>query len=424
MALAAFAFAMLITATGAAAQTEAVLYGFNSNGVGGDYPAGVVMGASGNLYGTTLYGGSGSCPQFDGGCGTVFELTPNGSGGWTKRTLHNFAKNGKDGFFPTTGLVFDKAGNLYGTTQQGGTHHYGTVYELTPQANGNWIEKILHNFSYNGTDGTFPKAGVVFDKAGNLYGTTFEGGSFSCSPFLLGCGTVFELAPASEGKVWTETILHNFANNGTDGNTPCCGELVLDGAGDLYGVTGAGGTNNYGAVFELTPTGGGNWTETVLHSFSSGTGDGYFPQGGLTLDGKGNLYGTTVYGGAYGYGTVFELTPAGGGSWTEAIIHSFEQTISGTDGSVPSSDLVIDSAGNLYGTAGDGLYSLGVVFELSPAAGASWSEAILHNFQQTIPGTDGYTPGPMLVFDGSGNLYGTTYYGGADNGGTVFELTP
>ena len=227
-----------------------------------------------------------------------------------------------------------------------------------------------------------------------------------------------------EGKVWTETILHNFANNGTDGNTPCCGELVLDGAGDLYGVTGAGGTNNYGAVFELTPTGGGNWTETVLHSFSSGTGDGYFPQGGLTLDGKGNLYGTTVYGGAYGYGTVFELTPAGGGSWTEAIIHSFEQTISGTDGSVPSSDLVIDSAGNLYGTAGDGLYSLGVVFELSPAAGASWSEAILHNFQQTIPGTDGYTPGPMLVFDGSGNLYGTTYYGGADNGGTVFELTP
>jgi uncharacterized repeat protein (TIGR03803 family) len=419
-----FALITFVGGTLAAAQTETVLYGFNSSGAGGDYPAGVVVDKAGNLYGTTVYGGSGSCPQLDGGCGTVFELSPNGKGGWTKKTLHNFAKNGKDGFFPTAGLVFDKAGNLYGTTQQGGTHHYGTVYELTPQANGNWTEKILHNFSYNGTDGIVPNGGLVFDGAGNLYGMTFEGGLISCSPFFLGCGTVFELSPAAEGR-WTETILHNFSNDGTDGYAPCCGALILDRAGNLYGVTGGGGTDNYGAAFELTPAAGGNWTETVLHSFSFGTGDGYFPQGSLTLDGQGNLYGTTVYGGVYSHGTVFELTPAGGGSWTETILHSFDQTIGGPDGSAPSSDLIFDSAGNLYGTTGaGGIYGLGLVFELSPAAGGTWTEAFLHNFQQTFPGTDGYTPGPMLVFDAAGNLYGTTVYGGAEAGGTVFELTP
>jgi uncharacterized repeat protein (TIGR03803 family) len=423
VALAVFTLTTLMTGTRAAAQTETVLYGFNSNGVGGDYPSGVVFDTAGNLYGTTVYGGSGLCPLLDGGCGTVWELSPNGSGGWTKKTLHNFTKNGKDGFFPTTGLIFDKAGNLYGTTQQGGTHHYGTVYELTPHANGNWTEKILHEFNYNGTDGAYPEAGVVFDTKGNLYGTTYGGGIISCFPFFLGCGTVFELSPATEGR-WTETILHNFANNGTDGYLPSRGALILDGAGDLYGTTSSGGTDNYGTAYELTPTGSGNWTETVLHSFSSGTGDGSFPQGSLTLDGSGNLYGTTVDGGVYGAGTVFELTPGGGGSWTETILHSFDPTINGTDGSVPSSDLILDSAGNIYGTAGAGLYSLGVVFELSPAAGGTWTEAILHNFQQTFPGSDGYTPGPMLVFDASGNLYGTTIYGGAEAGGTVFELTP
>ncbi len=417
--------AILCAGTHSAAQTETVLYGFNSSGAGGDYPAGAVVDTAGNIYGTTQYGGSASCPELGGGCGTVFKLSRNRSGGWTKRTLHNFAKNGKDGFFPTAGLVFDNAGNLYGTTQQGGTHHYGTVYELTPQPNGNWSEKILHNFSYNGVDGTFPKAGVVFDGAGNLYGTTYEGGNVSCSPFFQGCGTVFELSPTTEGNNWTETILHNFSNTGTDGYLPCCGLLVLDGAGNVYGVTSSGGTFTYGTVFELTPAGGGNWTETVLHSFSLGTGDGFFPQGGLTIDGQGNLYGTTEDGGVYSHGTAFELTPAGGGSWTETILHSFNQTIGGTDGSVPASDLVLDRAGNLYGTTGaGGAYSLGTVFELSPAAGGTWTESIVHNFQQTFPGTDGYTPGSMLVMDSAGNLYGTTYYGAAENGGTVFEITP
>jgi uncharacterized repeat protein (TIGR03803 family) len=421
--LAVFALITFVAGTLAAAQTETVLYGFNNSGVGGDYPAGVVYNA-GNLYGTTVYGGSGSCFQLDGGCGTVFELSPNGSGGWTKRTLHNFSKTGRDGFFPTAGLIFDKAGNLYGMTEQGGSHHYGTVYELTPHANGNWTETILHNFNYNGTDGIFPKGGLVFDGAGNLYGMTFEGGTVTCSPFFLGCGTVFELSPGAEGKAWTETILHNFSNNGTDGYVPCCGSLVLDGAGNVYGITGGGGTYDYGMAFELMPAGGGSWTETVLHSFG-GTGDGSFPQGGLTLGGSGNLYGTTEDGGAYGGGTVFELTPAGGGNWTETIIHSFTHTSGGPDGFSPSSDVIFDSAGNLYGTTGaGGIYGLGLVFELSPAAGGSWTEAFLHNFQQTIPGTDGYTPGPMLVFDSSGNLYGTTVYGGANLGGTVFELTP
>ncbi len=259
----------------------------------------MIIDAAGNLYGTTEYGGDYSCGGP--GCGTVFELMPTEGGGWTEKKLHNFG-NGTDGVFPLADLNLDVAGNLYGTTYGGGglcSYGCGTVFELTPNGNGNWTEKVLHSFNDNGTDGDLPYAGLIFDAAGNLYGTTVAGGSSYA-------GTVFELTPHGNGN-WTEKVLHSFSNVGTDGASPFAG-LIFDAAGNLYGTTTYGG-NHPGTVFELTPTGGGDWTEKVLHSFSNVGTDGAYPYGGLIFDAAGNLYGTTYLGGTYNYGTVFEVTP-------------------------------------------------------------------------------------------------------------------
>src|ERR1019366_3249147 len=248
--------------------------------------------------------------------------------------LHNFNFNGTDGLSPWAGLIFDAAGNLYGTTHQGGTYGAGTVFELMPVAGGTWTEQVLHSFS-NGADGGDPQAGLIVDTAGNLYGTTVTGGTYTY-------GTVFELTPAA-GGTWTETVLHNFNSDGTDGTYPSAG-LIFDAAGNLYGTTQDGGTSNSGTVFELSPDGSGGWTEGVLHSFGVGT-DGVHPSQGLVFDAAGNLYGTTFYGGTYAYGTAFELTPAGGGTWTEKILHNFNSD--GTDGYHPHAGLIPDAVGNL-----------------------------------------------------------------------------
>src|SRR5664280_3872238 len=310
-----------------------------------------------SLYGTTLEGGT----YYS---GTVFELTPAAGGGWTEKVLHNFNENGTDGALPRAPLIFDAAGNLYGTTEYGGTYYdsdLGTVFELTPAAGGGWTEKVLHNFGI-GRDGTDPLAGLIFDAAGNLYGTTEYGGTYYDSDL----GTVFELTPAAGGG-WTEKVLHNFVI-GRDGTDPLAG-LIFDAAGNLYGTTEYAGNYGAGTVFELTPTAGGGWTEKVLHNFN-GT-DGEFPYSSLIFDGAGNLYGTTSAGGTYssclsGYycGTVFELTPAAGGGWTETVLHSFGN---GTDGYSPSAGLIFDAAGNLYGTTPHGgTYEGGTVFEVTP----------------------------------------------------------
>jgi len=201
---------------------------------------------------------------------------------WTEKVLHSFHRNGTDGYTPQASLIFDAAGNLYGTTVDGGTYRGGTVFELTPQAGGGWTETVLHSFHRNGTDGASPYAGLVLDAAGNLYGTTVDGGTY-------GRGAVFELTPEAGGG-WTEQVLHNFGN-GTDGAFPYAG-LVLDAAGNLYGTTCQGGTHGRGAVFELTPQAGGGWTDKVLHSFDPT--DGYYPEAGLIFDAAGNLYGTTL----------------------------------------------------------------------------------------------------------------------------------
>src|SRR5664280_881041 len=266
-----------------------------------------------------------------------------------EKVLHSFNSNDTDGTNPQAGLIFDAAGNLYGTTKNGGgPNDAGTVFELTPGAGGTWTEKVLWSFG-TGTDGSDPFGALIFDAAGNLYGTTSLGGTSHS-------GIAFELTPAG-GGTWTEKVLHTFGS-GTDGVNPQAG-LTFDGAGNLYGTTNGGGTYNHGTVFELMPAGGGNWTESVAHSFGNGT-DGAAPAAGLLLDGAGHLYGTTYLGGSYGGGTVFRLN-----AQELVLLYSF----SGTDGANPAAGLVLDGGGNLYGTtySGGDFASYGTVFEITSA---------------------------------------------------------
>jgi uncharacterized repeat protein (TIGR03803 family) len=334
----------------------------------------------------------------------------------TEQVLYSFT-DGTDGAYPEAPLVFDGNGNLYGATPIGGAYGYGTVFELSP-ANGGWIETTLHSF--NGTDGYGP-SGLVFDGSGNLYGTTQDGGSgTACSGR---CGTVFELSPAG-GGAWTYTILYNF-KGGNDGFYPFAG-VILDAQGNLYGTTSAGGAADRGTAFELTS---GTWTKTILHSFHVNTKDGSGPQAALVFDGNGNLYGTTGRGGAGGVcrggggcGTVFRLAPNGKGGWTESVLHSF----SNKGVSRPDCALVLDAAGNLYGTTTDSYHGYGAVFELTASQSGTWKATILHKFTTIKGGTE---PSAGLVFDSQGNLYGATGGGGQGCGvgvgcGLVFEMSP
>ncbi len=405
---------LIATASLRAVGQERVLHAFNDrDGLGLD--AGVIFDAAGNLYGTTLGGGGDACD-----CGTVFKLSLGTNGKWNRTVLHRF--NGKDGSAPFASVISDAAGNLYGTTWLGGrsvppcNSDCGVVFELSPGANGKWSETVLHNF--NGSDGSEPVAGVIFDAAGNLYGTTSAGGTKSCCGF----GTVFKLSPSANGK-WTETVLHRF--NGNEGANLNAG-VIFDAAGNLYGTT-YSFTDGMSTVFRLTPGANGKWTHAVLHTFNSGYSGIY---ASVTLDAEGNLYGVTAGGGAYGAGTVFELSPAANGKWAETTLHDFN----GSDGTAPYGSLIFDARGNLYGTTSVGgakpCCTYGTVFKLSPGANGKWTETVLHSFN----GYDGQNPFfGHLTFDTAGNLYGTTRMGGnlkACQGfeghgcGVVFEITP
>jgi len=430
-ALAVFA-GMFMMSTRAAAQTEGVLHSFSYNQKDGFHPVGTLtIDAAGNLYGTAGYGGANAgCYTTGEGCGSVFELTPRTGGGWAEKPLHNFG-GGKDGASPWAGVIFDAAGNLFGTTVNGGTNNSGTVFELSPVSGGGWTERIIHSFGA-GIDGFGPTGSLVLDGAGNLYGTTQYGGAFGAGG--ANGGTVFELTPKTGGG-YSEKILHSFGH-GHDGFTPAS-NVIFDAAGNLYGTTYYGGLSSTscnpdvhvscGTVFELTPTSSGPWTETILHSFGNYGTDGNFPYGGLIFDASGNLYGTTTGGGnstsctsAVGCGVVFELTPATGGGWTETVLHNYNGNT--TDGSSPDDSLIFDASGNLYGTTGgDGAHGGGTVFKLTPAGGGVWTETLLHSFGL---GHDGLYPNSGLVFDSLGNLYGATIEGGATGSGTVFEVTP
>jgi uncharacterized repeat protein (TIGR03803 family) len=411
--------AILVMGPDAAAQTEKILHGFSNNGLGESPYMGLVLDGAGNLYGTTGAAG-------DYGAGTVFELSPNGSGGWTQKVLHQFG-NGTDGQSPWGGnLLIDSSGNLYGTTRYGGTSlcdsynpvGCGTVFELVHNSDGSYTEKVLHNFGggtdEDGPNGYHPYGGLTMDAVGNLYGTTLYGGTYGGTAGF--GGVVFELSQS--GGNWSEELLWSFGSTG-DGSFPQCAP-VLDKAGNLYGTTESGNVNSAGGiVFELSP-GANGWTENIIFQFDVGDNPvtGNSPQAGVVSDANGNLYGTTGYGGPYYRGDVFELSPSEGGSWTETVLHTFGYG----DGNTPDSGVILDAAGNVYGTTFmGGKGGAGTVYELSPAAGGLWTETILHDFRTTV--SDGNFPETSLVMDSHGNLYGTTTTGGTGNEGTVFEVT-
>jgi uncharacterized repeat protein (TIGR03803 family) len=419
LAILVMATASLVSADAAwAAPQLSVLYSFGT-APDGNYPAAnLVFDTSGNLYGTTVQGGA-----F--GSGAVFKLGSS-NGVLTETVLYSFCQQASciDGSTPYGSLVVDSAGNLYGTTYEGGVYGGGVVFKLTPNPTGGWAETVVHSFG-NDTDGIGPLAGVIFGRAGNLYGTTSSGGTGpSC---FTGCGTVFELARAKSGQ-WREKVLYNFCSlpQCTDGDSPLAG-LILDTAGNIYGTTELGGTSvpNDGTAFELTQGKNGQWTETILHAFLGGT-DGASPQSALVLDKVGNLYGTTVFGGNSTYGanngTVFKLIRGANGKWTEKIVYSFCSQQNCVDGSSTYAGLTIDSAGSLYGTNSTGGASdWGTVFELSPGINGKWTDTVLHDFTGQ---TDGVNPHAGLVLDTTGNIYGVAYQGGIGGYGTAFKLTP
>ncbi|HEY1676746.1 MAG TPA: choice-of-anchor tandem repeat GloVer-containing protein [Candidatus Sulfotelmatobacter sp.] len=372
------------------AQTDQTLYNFTGYGDGGNPLSSLVMDAAGNLYGTTFVGG-----QF--GAGEVFELSPTGIS-----VLYSFT-GGADGANPyMADVIFDASGNLYGTTVGGGANDLGTIFKLTPSGSG-WSESVLHSFQGQ-TDGANPYAGLVFDSAGNLYGTTALGG-------INNQGTIFQLKPAANSQ-WIEEVVHTFG--GKDGSVPA-GGLVFDRKNNLYGVTQGGGAKAAGVVYRLSPSAKG-WSLAVLHSFTGGA-DGSNPYGErLILDSTGRVYGTTEGGGLAQSGTVFRLTPAATGQWSERVLYSFNSKVAGN----PFSGLVMDTKGNLYGTCANGnsTTTVGAVFELKVQPGDKWTEINLHLFTRT----DGEFPEAALLRDASGNLYGTTLLGGANNMGVVFEI--
>jgi uncharacterized repeat protein (TIGR03803 family) len=408
----------LVLATGAwTASNYKILHVFKNASDGANPYGNLVLDAAGNLYGVTINGGVG-------GGGVVFKLTPNAHPNpdgccWTESVLHSFT--GEDGAVPYAGLIFDAAGNLYGTTTGGGADNDGVVFKLTPNPDGTWTESVLHSFT--GGDGAYPWGPLIFDAVGNLYGMTTLGGAD-------GDGVVFKLTPNPDGT-WTESVLHSFT--GADGfNEFGSAGLIFDADGNLYGTTVWGGPSwdpgeggfGAGVVFKLTPNPDETWTESVLFNFicvrllCGGN-----PDAGLIFDAAGNLYSTAYGGGADSDGVVFKLTPNPDGTWTESVLYSF----TGRDGATPVAGLIFDAAGNLYGTTyygGSnsrkecGFSGCGVVFKLTPTS-RGWTETVLHTFW-------GYGANPHggVIMDAAGNLYGTTYAGSGTNNGLVFEITP
>jgi hypothetical protein len=331
------------------------------------------------------------------------------------------------------------------------------ILTLASVASAEWKEKVLYSFQ-GGSDGSTPAGGVVFDSAGNLYGATTDGGANNC-PGPAQCGTVYQLTPpAQKGGSWSESILYIFKGKKVnDGSTPA-GGVILDMAGNLYGTTAYGGAGNCillggnvgcGTVWKLTPPKqkGGQWTESVIYSFQGGK-DGDFPNGDLTFDSAGNLYGATLFGGGKGTtcnilfggqcGTVFKLSPSKqkGGKWTEKVLHHFAGGTKGeqsSDGAEPNGGLVLDSAGAVYGTTyyggnnsgdcdgGVGGIGCGTVFKLVPpiSKGGAWTEETLYHFGGA---NDGSNPAAGVVSDAKGDLYGTTYFGPQNGYGTIFEV--
>ena len=394
-----FVFLFLtLTAQPAQAQTFQVIHNFTGGADGATPNGSLAMGLSGDIYGTTVYGGVH-------GNGAIFEIKRR-NGPWVLTPLYNFAD--EDGQQPSGGVTVAPNGVLYGATMYGGSNSNGTVFSLSPIPNvaaavlQPWNETVLHSFTEGG-DGYDPSGSLLLDGSGNIYGTTMYGGPNNY-------GIVYQLTPSASG--WTESILYGFGGS-YDGDSPN-GGVISDKTGNLYGTT-VTGRYGYGIVYELSPSGSG-WAEQILRAFQVDS-DGGWPRGNLIFDQRGNLYGTTSGGGPYGEenggGTVFELTPSNG-SWTFSVLHSFQ------GGSGPQGGVIMDASGSLCGTTmREGAYGAGTVFKLSPS-GEGWTYSDLHDFT----GIDGSSPERELLIDSSGNMYGTTTQGGAYGYGVVFEITP
>lgn len=385
------------------AQSFSVLHYFTGGDDGGNSTAGLTIGGNGTLYGTA--------GEAQGQSGTAFKLTQKGSG-WTLNPLHDFT-GGSDGVEPGSGLTIGPNGALYGTTVQGG-FGVGTIYELRPPANAcktaicYWNKTVLRAFTGNTGDGGFPGYGnVIFDQAGNMYGTASSNGTSDC-------GVVWRMAPSGGG--WTESILYNFAG-GSDGCNPESG-VIFDAAGNLYGTTTCTSTcRGLGTIFQLVPSNGG-WTENVLMELNATTGS--HPWGTLIMDGSGNLYGTATQDGPNGGGTVFELSPSNGG-WNFSLVYAF--TLCN-----PTAGLTLGPNGNLYGACeAGGTHAEGWIFEMPGNCNQSCTPTDLHDFSST----EGSNPLAPVSFDGSGNIYGTTFEGGSGDCiggmsgcGSAWEITP
>lgn len=408
---------LLLAATATLAQSYKVLYNFTGGVDGANPHVGVTLDKSGNLYGTAYAGGA--------GYGTAYKLTHRGSG-WLLSPLYSFQGNpANDGAGPDSSLVIGPSGVLYGATIAGGPFTYcgifdgykgcGTLFTLQPRPtppptpNTPWDETVIYQFTLE-PDGAYPRNSIVFDSSANLYGTGGNGGGNNGV-----YGDIWELSPSGSG--WYENHIYVFTGN-ADGGEPESG-VVFGTDGNLYGTASEYGHTDLGccgSVYQLVKSGSG-WTENTLYDFTDGN-DGSTPYGGVIQDAAGNLYGTTTTDGANGGGTVFELSPSGGG-WTFQTIYSFSGSAGQQVG--PFDDLVMDSSGNLYGTTYlDGRYGWGNVFKLTPS-GSGWTYSSLHDF---TGGSDGAAPRCRLVFDSSGNLYGTASSGGTNSYGVVFEITP
>jgi uncharacterized repeat protein (TIGR03803 family) len=369
-----------------------VLYTFDNKHPDCIPATGLLLGPSGSLFGTSSAIGCGN---------VIYELAPNASGRWEFDTLKDFFDDQGGASAPTGTLIQDPKGNLYGTNGN-------QVFELQLALGGQRIFQRLHVFPAFTWDGKSPFGSLTLDSSGNIYGTTESGGRYKDCQDYGWCGVVFRLSKDTKGY-WHEKVIHDFTG-GPGGYGPV-GGMVFDAAGNLYGGTNQGGVYGCGVVFELSPQADGSWTYTVLHQFLANN-DGCAPEGNLILDAEGNLYGTTVAGGANAWGSVYELSPGANGVWEETVLHSFNNT---GDGFAPYGGVVIDAGGNLYGTTSHGGPSGGggVLFELRPGVNGQWNEEILLD--------SGSSYG--LAIDEAGNLYGI--FGGTQFVfGAIFEITP
>lgn len=402
------AVAVTLVHGAAATNPPQMIYSFGGGPDGEYLDTDLVIDRAGNIYGTSVQGGAFSS-------GTVWRLSPSASG-WTHSVLYNF-RGGADGGEPYKGVALDEEGNLYGTAGVGGKYvgpcsdtGCGVVFKLA-HSNGAWAFSVIHSFT-GGSDGYGPGSPPVVDKHGNVYGMTPTGGTNACA-----CGVVFQLKP--EDGHWRFTVIHAFAG-GNDGIGGSAGRPLLDHAGNLYSVSTAGGANGKGIAFQLRHTEAGSWKQTILYTFK-GQPDAGFPYSGLAFDAQGNLYGSTYYDGANGYGSVYQLSHQQDGSWKESVLYSFK---GGSDGANSSATLAVDAKGNLYGTTsagGSASCDCGGIFKLVPLGVGQWKENVLFRFQGAPkPGIayNGMTP------DALGNLYGATVHGGLTDDGTVYKLTP